>query len=275
MSIESNRPPLVRVIRKYSYYLNSIVELIVHFAPLVDILRLFRTQKATGTSMITLRRTGLKFEVRSAMDVWSVKETFIDRFYEKFGCQLMDGWVVVDIGGGIGDFSVFASYNFPSNTVYTFEPFPGSFSLLAGNLSRNRITNVQAFQEAIWSENGRLVLDMSAGEPVQFISRAIGVSLADNVVDVPCVSLEEMFERNGITHVDLLKVDAEGAEYSILLEAPQATLLKIDRIVMEYHDAITPHSHLDLTHFLNGHGYLVRSVENEVHPELGYLYAER
>jgi hypothetical protein len=82
-------------------------------------------------------------------------------------------------------------------------------------------------------------------------------------------------ERLGIQHCDLLKIDAEGAEYAILFNAPDVAFEKIDRIVMEYHDAITLNTHFDMVRFLQAKGYQVKAVENAAHPELGYLYAER
>ncbi len=44
---------------------------------------------------------------------------------------------------------------------------------------------------------------------------------------------------------------------------------------MEYHDAITTHTHADLGRFLSEKGFRVTAVENAVHQDLGYLYAER
>jgi FkbM family methyltransferase len=266
---------IVHAARKYGYYLRSILQLILEFAPLSRILTLFAGQGSKGTHVINLRRWRLQFEVRSAMDVWSIKETFVDRFYERYGCPVGGPWVVVDIGGGIGDFSIFAARRHPANRVYAFEPFPGSFALLQGNLHRNQIDNVQAFQEAVWSSSGSLALDTSAGEPVQFISREPARDEGDGKVIVPCSALAEILERLDIQRCDLLKVDAEGAEYAILFSAPEASLAKIQRIVMEYHDAITTHTHADLVEFLQCRGYRVTAVQNAVHPELGYLYAER
>jgi FkbM family methyltransferase len=273
LKLKDNRFNLVA--RKYRYYFLSIYEVIRQFAPLSRVLSLFIGKKSQGGNIISLRNRQLSFKVRSAMDLWSVKETFIDRFYEKYGCPVMDGWIVMDIGGGIGDFSIFAAHSMPSNKVFSFEPYPGSYALLLENLNRNRITNVQAFQLAIWSSDGHLNLDTSTGEPVQFISRESGSDTADSKVKVPCISLQDMMARLEIPHIDLMKIDAEGAEYAILFNAPDAVLENIDRIVMEYHDAITEHTHADLTRFLQGKGYRVKSVENAVHPELGYLYAER
>jgi FkbM family methyltransferase len=265
---------LSKAARKYGYYLKSIFQLIVEFAPLGRILALFTGLASEGTYIVALRRWGLRFEARSAMDVWSLKETFVDRFYERYSSPVGEPWVVVDIGGGIGDFSIFAAHRRPGNRVYAFEPFPGSFALLRENLKRNQISNVQAFQQAIWSGRGSLALDTSTGEPVQFISRELDEAAAGGDT-VPCDSLENTFARLDIQRCDLLKVDAEGAEYAILFNTPEAVLAKIQRIVMEYHDAITPHTHAELAAFLSEKGYRVAAVENVVHPELGYLYAER
>lgn len=223
--------------QKYRYYLLSVISLLVHFKPLIGVVRLFVGLPARGTQLVALRRWGVSFEVRSAMDVWSVKETFIDRFYEVHGCPIGEGWLIIDIGGGIGDFSIFAARRAPTNRVYAFEPFPGSFALLQSNLNRNQVANVQAFQEAIWSNRGSLALDTSAGEPVQFISREAEGQGVDGKVIVPCASLAEVFERLGVQRCDLLKIDAEGAEYPIL--------------------------------------FSVTTVRNAVHADLGYLYAER
>lgn len=265
---------ILHVARKYGYYLKSIFQLLIDFAPLGRVVALFGGRASKGTHLVALRRWGLRFEVRSAMDVWSVKETFVDRFYERYGCPVGEPWVVIDIGGGIGDFSIFAAHRHPANIVYAFEPFPGSFALLEQNLKRNQVANVQAFQQAIWSSRGSLALDTSTGEPVQFISREIGAD-ARGENAVPCDTLENTLARLDIRRCDLLKIDAEGAEYAILFHASDAALAKIQRVVMEYHDAITAHTHADLVEFLRCKGYRVATVVNAVHPDLGYLYAER
>jgi FkbM family methyltransferase len=274
MSINSTSSRITQITRKYWYYFYSIFELITQFAPLTQIIRLFIGLKNEKTCIVTLRRLELRFEVRSAMDVWSIKETFIDRFYERYGCPVSDGWVVVDIGGGIGDFSIFASHVNPANRVYAFEPYPGSFGLLMNNLKRNQISNVKTFQEAIWSSHGNLALDTSTGEPVQFISREISDEGAAGKMIVPCSSLEVTFQRLGIKQCDLMKVDAEGAEYPILFAASDEVLSKVQRMVMEYHDGISQYSHTDLVEYLQRKGYLVWVYPNPVHADLGYLYAE-
>ena len=95
--------------QKYPYYLGSIWKLLTSIKPAGKILRAFLRPAAARSMTIQLRENGLQFKVRGVMDIWSVKETYLDRFYEKFGAKIQPGWTVVDIGGGIGDFSIFAA----------------------------------------------------------------------------------------------------------------------------------------------------------------------
>ncbi len=210
------------------------------------------------------------------MDIWSVKETFLDRFYERFGTVVDAGWNIIDIGGGIGDFSIFAAMKFPENRVFAFEPTPDSFRLLKENLVLNNINNVQAFPDAIWSESVDISIDASSKEPVQFTSQPIndGSSIADRLV-VHGLSLKDAFQNLGIGQCDLMKIDCEGAEFEILFHTSDVLLDKIDRIVMEYHDNVGCHTHFDLEKYLAEKGYSVKITPNFVHPYLGYLYAAR
>lgn len=169
------------------------------------------------------------------MDIWSIKETFLDRFYERFGVRIEDGWTIVDIGEGIGDYSLFAAYANPHGKVFAFEPFPESFALLKENLANNHIDNVQVFAEAIWSQSGVLKLDSTPGDPGKFISLSDEADVAQ-FTQVPCITMSAVFARLKIVRCDLMKIDCEGAEYAILFNTPDDVIGRIERIVMEYHD---------------------------------------
>lgn len=262
--------------KKYWYYFISIFELIFGIVEWPMVVRVFLGLGPEGEKKVHLRRTGLAYITRSAMDLWSLKEAQIDRFYDAFGTPVEKGWVVIDIGGGIGEFTLHAARQ-QGSRVFAYEPFFDSYELLLKNIHLNGCENITARQEAVWSETGVLVLEMSGGEPLQFRSMeaASAASIQCEHCLVNCYSLADVFVREGIEQVDLLKMDCEGAEYRILFNAPQAALIRVRRIIMEYHDEVTPYSHGDLTQYLQGQGFSVRSIQNAVHANLGYLYAWR
>jgi FkbM family methyltransferase len=267
---------MANLIKKYGYYLWSVVELLSGFENPLLISQIFLTPSAVVNRKIHLKGENVAFVVRSAMDVWSVKEAYLDRFYERFGAAIEDDWVIIDIGGGIGEFTLRAAKGYPGNKVFVFEPFRESYNLLKTNLEINQISNVETYELAVWSDQGYLMLDASAGEPSQFISvepRPGGQISTDQPI-VRAITLVDAFNQTGIDHCDLLKIDCEGAEYPILFSTPVDILKKIDRIILEYHDHGS-HTHTDLEKYLSERGYRVRVTPNSVHTYLGYLYAQR
>jgi FkbM family methyltransferase len=264
-------------LRKYFYYFTSIFTLLFNVKPLGRVLALFLGRKPDRPVEIQLRESGLRFYVRSAMDVWSIKETLLDHYYERCGFPIGKGWTIVDIGGGVGDFTLLAASSHPENKVYAYEPTPGSYALLIQNTQLNQINNIHSYPNGVWSSDGEISIDTEVGEPVQFISRAVveGETLPSGKVTVRCFSMASLFASNAIARCDLMKLDCEGAEYEILFKTPDELLSRIDRIVMEYHDNSTQFTHRDMAAFLEGKGYTVSVFPNVVHEYLGYLRAER
>lgn len=259
------------VLRKFTYYAISGIRLLTGFRNPALVLRLFLGLASPGIREVQLRKSGMRFLVRGAMDVWIIKETWLDRFYERYGFPVGAEWTVIDVGAGIGDFAIFAATRHPTNVVYAFEPYPESFHLLRENLRLNRVGNVYPFAQAIAARTGTVSLDISGGEPLQFGT----AKSSDRRIEVAARSLAAVLEEIDADHCDLLKMDCEGAEYEILFHTPSATLRRIARLVIEYHEGVTPYGHQDLVSFLTAQGFQVRIHPNPVHPHLGFLSALR
>lgn len=258
----------------FLYYFESIFRLLVGIYPLGNLLKIFLGRKNTSEiSYVKLRSGGLTYHVRGAMDVWSVKEALIDRFYEKCGYVIEPGWTIVDIGAGIGEYTLFAADK--ARRVLAFEPYTPSYNLLNQNIATNHVLNVEAFPIAAASKTGELILDLSDGEPLQIQSRQTQQAVSATKTHVQALSLSDIFQKQQIEKCNLMKLDCEGAEYDILFGAPEVVLEKIDRIVMEYHDNATAYSHNDMKSFLEKKGYRVELFDNPVYQSIGYLRATR
>jgi FkbM family methyltransferase len=163
----------------------------------------------------------------------------------------------------------------PESKVFSFEPYPGSLALMQENLRMNGIVNVEVFAEAIGSESGELLLDLTSGEPLQFQSHLERTVSSNGSLSVRSLSLGDALPKLGLESCDLLKLDCEGAEYPILFGAAPSVLEHIQRIVMEYHDNLDQYHHNDLVRFLSRQGFQVEAFPNPVHSHLGYLRAIR
>lgn len=216
---------------------------------------------------------GVRFRVRTPMEVWTLKETCLDRDYERGAVAVADGWTVIDLGAAFGDFAVRVARECPAALVHAYEPLPESFSLLSQNLALNAVTNVRLFREAVSSSAGTLRLFTTAGPYGQHRSVPGAAPEGLETVEVPAITLEQALARMPQGRCDFLKIDCEGAEFDILLSMSEEALSRIGHIALEYHDAHTPHRHQELVAFLSARGFEVHTRPNPVWRELGFLFA--
>ncbi|NCP87341.1 MAG: FkbM family methyltransferase [Anaerolineae bacterium CG_4_9_14_3_um_filter_57_17] len=259
--------------QKLVYYLVSIVKILFGFQRPWQVFWLMAQRRKFSARPIRLRE-GTIFNVRSRMDIWSIKKTWLDRIYQRYGFEIQPEWCVLDVGAAPGDFAIFAA-RAANSRVLAVEPFPESFALLNENLTLNHVKNAQTLETALGKQGGTLKMDIASGEPVKFTSREGSDSPEAGAVTVFAISLAELLEKQSIRSCDLLKLDCEGAEYDILLPASAETLARIQRIVLEYHDNRPPHQHAELTALLQANGFQTQTFPNPAHSHLGYLRAEQ
>lgn len=262
--------------KRLTYYGSSVFRMAFGLKNFFSLIPYFLNKDKNNEVIVALRKDPMRLVARGAMDIWSIKETFLDAFYTRYGVPIRDRWTIMDIGAGIGDFSIYAAHGNPHGAIFAFEPFPESYHLLERNIALNGVENILPFQSAVWGQAGFLHLDNSNGEPLQVVSKASPTSkIEKDVIKVSALPLSQVFETHAIRKLDLLKLDCEGAEYEILMGAPPEVFDKIERIIMEYHDIDEKYHHNKLASFLRGLGYKVSCYDNFVHDDIGYLFAER
>jgi len=263
-----------RGLSRWVYYLSSIPTILFRMKNPLRIVALFLGLPVRRPLEVELRG-GARFLVRTRMEVWILKESCLDRDYERDAVAVQNGWTVLDIGAGLGDFAVRVARDCPGATVYAFEPLPESFALLQKNMQLNRVANVRAFPEAVAGRAGTLELYTVTGLSGQHRTAGDGGKSIAAPIRVPAVTLAAALAKIPSARCDFLKIDCEGAEYEILFSADEATLSRIEHIAMEYHDAVTSHSHEELARFLEARGFQVRTRGSPAWWELGFLYASR
>jgi FkbM family methyltransferase len=188
---------------------------------------------------------------------------------ERLGC-------VVDLGANVG---LFAARVAPlAERVIAYEPFPENFARLEANVAGRR--NVEPVCAAVGDKSGAVRLyqprKASRSGTHSIFSEACG-EMSERHVDVPCLTLDELFARHRVESCDLLKLDVEGAEYAILYGASRSTLARIRRIHGEYHDVARddPRTRADaFADFLRGAGFDVELVPHRRKPNHGNLFAK-
>ncbi len=261
------------LVSRLLYYFSSIPVLLTGVKNLPAMLAAFVSRPAQP--FIVELRNGARFFVRSALDIWILKETVIEREYERASVPIQDGWTVVDIGAGLGDFAISVARQHPRSRVYAFQPLPGSFALLEQNLKLNQTQNVRAFPFSVNGHEGTVEMRAPSSEPAHSLTVLAEGAASKIQVRVRTISLDQGIQGLESAQCDYLKVDCEGAEYEIFFNASPATLKKINHICLEYHDWITRYTHDDLARFLEQHDFHVICIPNRAYRGLGLLYATR
>ena len=260
------------LLSRWWYYLSSIPALLLGVRNWPRMLAVFLHLPVASPFVLELRN-GCRFWVRTPMDIWVIKEICLDHQYELASVEFEDGWTVLDIGAGLGDFAVAMARKNPHGSIYAYEPFPPSYALLQQNLRLNGVTNVVTSQLAIAAEAGSAQMHI-ASEAVAHSTVSAGEDPALGMTPVQTVTLDQVFGSLQIERCDYLKMDCEGAEYSVFFHTSAATLQRIRHLCLEYHDNLTEFSHQDLLRLFTQHGFSVRLTPCPAYRHLGLLCAE-
>lgn len=210
------------------------------------------------TFVLRLRR-GVEFCLHAGtMDTYIVNEIWVDKVYTpspRF--SIRDGWVVIDLGGHKGIFSVFAATSARDVKVYSFEPSPENFACLSHNIQLNSLSNVKAFNVAVGARDGESTLSLYGENGQNTLLQRSNPELQPAAsVKVDTWTLVRVI-KTVASPVNLLKMDIEGMEYEALFSCPVDYLQGVERIALEYHDVLVrvPHRISDLVAFLNARGF--------------------
>lgn len=161
--------------------------------------------------------------------------------------------VIVDVGANIGVFSIYAATQAKNATVYAFEPVPANYELLVHNISTNGLNDrIRTFKLGVASNSGKRTI---------YLSSCTLHSLVDEqnqrgIESIDCISLEDIIKVNGLSKIDLLKINCEGAEYEILYSTQRECFEKISDIRLEYHNIDEDRNNVEhLKTFLESMGY--------------------
>lgn len=172
---------------------------------------------------------GPRISIRPAPshDYQTAQEIFCDHIYD---CELDPGSVlrIVDLGGNVGYSCLFWCGKYPNASVLTFEPHPTHCRLLKWHVKKNGYARRVKLVEAAVGVRDEVANLTDEDDGSAIVQNSVSGSIGVRVVDV--------FHAVPDGPIDVLKIDIEGSEYSIL-EDPRfdALAARIKCVVLEWH----------------------------------------
>lgn len=177
--------------------------------------------------------------------------------------------VVLDVGANSGLFALYAALEQPRCRVFAFEPTPSSSAGLARNIEVNDVRNVTRCEAAVCDHDGTIELFVPPGESLPLGASTLATFREPGArLVVAAVRLDTFVQQHHVERVDLVKIDTEGTEPSVLAGA--RALLERDQpwIVCEVLHGLTEmglHAELDA---LGYRYFLITGRGLEEHPRI-------
>jgi FkbM family methyltransferase len=193
-------------------------------------------------------------------------------FLRKEYGNITDRQIIVDIGANIGVFAIYVAKQLPNAKIYCFEPIRKNYKTLVENISMNRHEDrIETFNIGLAAKSGTKDFFISSSPLHTFVEN----SKTKESVSIDCITMKEVFEKINIDHIDLLKMNCEGAEYEILYSTKTSYLKKIGEIRLEYHNIdLEQRNEKKLRSFLVSKGFRIthRKVNSA---NDGFIWAEK
>jgi FkbM family methyltransferase len=228
--------------------------------------KVFISNKETIVRLFGFNIIGSDFQ----MLYFLIKEIFVGKEYDFQSAHSTP--VILDCGSNIGMSIIYFKMNFPNSRIIGFEASPCIFEILRQNINNNKISDVSLYNVALFNPETELPFYVHEEKPQ--IATIKSIDQSEKKVFVKTALLSEIFKQEG--HIDLVKIDIEGAEWEVVQDLDNAGVLNMaDEYLIEYHLFENVESYR-LSKFLeiferNGFRYRIKGTYHKKQREQGVI----
>jgi FkbM family methyltransferase len=187
------------------------------------------------------------------------------------------GDIVVDIGAHMGRYTIISSKRVGTNgKVIALEAHPGNFEMLNRNIELNQLTNVIPLNYAVYSKETKIKLYLPEEESGYTIYNTIMSNRAgteDKFVEVNANTLDSLLQLKGITDVNWVKIDVEGAEFEVLKGATNVLSKSKDiALLIEVHG---PDNYSPILNFLNLYNFKIEFEKSNMNGDWRHIVVRK
>lgn len=235
-----------------------------------------------ATCQLTMLCRGKTFEILAVPEMWHPSWwSFMDELAtrEKFW-HVNPGDIVLDVGGDYGSYALSALAQGADHVYSWSPPFKVRDNPVeAGVMLRSAAINgwgpdqITIFNTGLWSQNGWLAAFDGPRLPQWFATSVEADACIEGQPGHVASFAVSKLDLARMPRVDLIKIDAEGAELDIL-EGSEQTIIRCRPrgILLENHTHLDPDCVAKCSEFLAAVGY--RLVETLPHHTISHSYYE-
>ena len=181
--------------------------------------------------------------------------------YEKEKMKLIEEHLsinnsVFDIGAHVGYYTLLASEVVgDEGNVVSFEPLPSNINYLKQHIKLNSCKNVKIIEAAVSEKEGIAKFNESKNNYQGHLSDNGNISVFK-------VSIDELYNKGELPKPDLIKIDVEGEELSVLKGAKSLLTKNSPKIFLATHNNLAKDIHKKCINYLISLGYVIKPIGN-------------
>lgn len=146
--------------------------------------------------------------------------------------------VIFDCGSHIGLSLLYFKSLSPNARIYSFEPYQKNIRVLERNIQKNHLKKIHLVKAALGSKEGKSLFYSTNSNSASWGNTLYPTTFRDVLTYASTVRVVRL-SKYITKHIDLLKMDIEGAELLVLNDI-EPHLSHIDNILVEIHNETDP-----------------------------------
>jgi len=159
---------------------------------------------------------------------------------------------IVDGGSNAGYSAIYFANRYPAARIVTIEVDDANCDLMTRNVAP--YSNITPMKAGLWSHSGFLRIENP--DDAKWAHRVVPAQ-ADDADAIPAVSIPDVMSKAGVDHIDILKLDIEGAERELFSDGGEAWIDRVGMIMVELHDHFRPGCTAAMHRLIDGRGFSV------------------
>ena len=139
--------------------------------------------------------------------------------------MLVKKMIGVDVGGYVGEF-IRHLQDTVCDDIFCFEPLNPYFDVCKSFTDHSEV-NIEVIKKGLYRDGEYYITPLSDGSSI--------FAEGETTEKIDCISLHTFTKEKNITHIDYLKLNCEGCEYTILGDLIESNL-SFTEIYVQFHD---------------------------------------
>lgn len=215
----------------------------------------------------------IKVNLRNDIDqsVWN--EIYKHKEYRRIEMIIVKAkYPIMDIGAHAGFFSLYVTELNSQIDIFAFEPEKDNLIALKNNIQLNNFKNIKIIPLALAKNTAQRLFKITKDNHNHYLMNENEAEVNTKGRIINTISFSDFCQKYKLNKISLMKIDIEGGEYEIINSLNKNDYIKIQNIIMEYHNN-KEYNYKQMEATLRQNGFGIQVFPSKFDKNMGFLFA--